>query len=71
MKAYEDAIRHTATPHAPWVIVPSDDKKYARTVVAAAIVDAMKRLKLAFPEVDAKQQAELRRARRILQRESR
>ena len=71
MKAYEEAIRQTATPHAPWVVVPADDKKYARTVVAAAVVDALKRLKLAFPEVDAKQRAELRRARQILQRESR
>jgi PPK2 family polyphosphate:nucleotide phosphotransferase len=67
--AYEDAIRHTATPHAPWVIVPADDKKFARTVVAAAIVDGLARLKLCYPEVDAKQRSELRRARRMLQRE--
>ena len=58
-------------PHAPWVVVPADDKKYARAVVAAAIIDAMNRLKLTFPEVDAKQQADLRRARRLLQREGR
>ena len=71
MAAYEDTIRHTATPHAPWVIVPADDKKYARTVVAAAIIDALTRLDLAFPEVDAEQRAELRRARRMLEREGR
>jgi len=69
--AYEDAIRHTATPHAPWVVVPADDKPFARTVVAAAIVDALARLKLKYPEVDAKQRAELRRARRMLERERR
>jgi PPK2 family polyphosphate:nucleotide phosphotransferase len=71
MTAYEETIRHTATPHAPWVIVPADDKKYARTVVAAAIIDALARLDLAFPEVDAEQHAELRRARRMLEREGR
>src|SRR5262249_13230642 len=71
MSAYDEVIRHTSKPHAPWVIVPADDKKYARAVVAAAIIDAMTRLKLAFPEVDAKQQAELRPARGVLAREGR
>ena len=70
MSAYDDMIRHTATTHAPWVIVPADDKKFARTVVAAAVIDAMTRLKLQFPVVDAKQRADLRRARRLLERES-
>jgi len=71
MEAYDDAIRNTATPHAPWVVVPADDKKYARAVVAAAIIDALTRLKLAYPEVGEKQRAELRRARRMLQSEGR
>src|SRR4030095_8943922 len=71
MTAYNDAIRQTAAPHAPWVIVPADDKKFARAVVAAAIIDGMKQLKLAFPVVDAKQRTELRRARRLLEREGR
>ena len=71
MKAFEDVIRFTATPHAPWVIVPADDKKHARTIVAAAIIDAITRLKLAYPVVDARQRAELRRARRLLEREGR
>jgi PPK2 family polyphosphate:nucleotide phosphotransferase len=69
MTAYEEAIRQTATPHAPWVIIPADDKKFARTVVAAAVIDGLTRLKLAFPEVDPAQRTELRRARRMLQRE--
>ena len=69
--AYEDAIRHTAAPHAPWVIVPADDKKFARSVVAAAIIDGLTRLKLTYPGVDAKQRAELRRAKRMLEREPR
>jgi PPK2 family polyphosphate:nucleotide phosphotransferase len=69
--AYEDVIRHTATPHAPWVVVPADDKKFARTVVAAAIIDGLNRLKLCYPVVDAKQQADLRRAKRMIESERR
>ena len=71
MAAYEEAIRHTATPHAPWVIVPADDKPFARTVVAATVIDALARLKLQYPEVDAAERAELRRAQRMLEREGR
>jgi PPK2 family polyphosphate:nucleotide phosphotransferase len=71
MTAYDQTIRATATPHAPWVIVPADDKKYARAVVVATVIDAMTRLKLTFPAVDAKQRAALRRARRMLEGESR
>ena len=65
-KMYEDAIRHTAAKHAPWIVVPADDKRYARTVVAAAIVDALERLKLTFPALSPEQQSDLRRARRML-----
>jgi hypothetical protein len=71
MTAYEDAIRHTATPHAPWIIVPADDKKFARTVVAAAVINALTRLDLAYPEVKDADRADLRRAKRMLQREGR
>jgi PPK2 family polyphosphate:nucleotide phosphotransferase len=71
MAAYEETIRRTATPHAPWIVVPADDKPFARTVVAAAVIDALTRLDLAFPEVDAAGRAELARARRMLQREGR
>ncbi len=71
MAAYEDAIRHTAAAHAPWIVVPSDDKKFARTVIAAAIIDALAGLKLAYPEVSPAQRAELKRARQMLERERR
>src|SRR6187397_2360714 len=49
MAAYEDTIRNTATAYAPWLIVPADDKKFARTVVAAAVIDALNGLDLKFP----------------------
>jgi len=69
MRAYEDAIRETATKHAPWFVVPADHKWFTRLVVAAAVVDALEDLDLRFPKVDARQRAELRAARRMLERE--
>jgi len=71
MTAYEDMIRRTATPQAPWVVVPADDKKFARTVIVAAIIDALNGLDLEFPPLDAEQKRDLARARRLLQREAR
>ena len=69
MSAYEQAIRATATEEAPWYVVPADNKWFTRLVVAAAIVDAMERLDLAYPQIDARQRAELARARKLLQGE--
>jgi PPK2 family polyphosphate:nucleotide phosphotransferase len=71
MAAYEDMIRQTATPHAPWVVIPADDKKFARTVVAAAVIDALNGLSLDFPKLDDEQKRDLARARRLLRLESR
>ena len=67
--AYEQMIRHTAVKHAPWYVVPADNKWYTRLVVAAAIVDAMEGLKLHFPRTDAARRKELALARRALLRE--
>jgi PPK2 family polyphosphate:nucleotide phosphotransferase len=61
--AYEDMIRNTATAHAPWIVVPADNKKFARVVVAGAVIDALESLKLKFPVVTDEQQRSLRRAR--------
>jgi PPK2 family polyphosphate:nucleotide phosphotransferase len=71
MNAYEDTIRHTATPHAPWVVVPADDKKYARVMVAAAVLDALRALHLSFPKLDEAQRRGLLKARRALEHEGR
>ena len=58
MAAYEDMIRHTATADAPWFVVPADNKWFTRLVVAAAIIDTLDRLNLAYPTVsDAERQA--------------
>jgi Polyphosphate kinase 2 (PPK2) len=71
MTAYEDMIRCTATPHAPWLVIPADDKKFARAVIAAAVIDALSGLRLKFPELDPDQTRDLARARRLLIRETR
>jgi PPK2 family polyphosphate:nucleotide phosphotransferase len=63
MAAYEEAIRATATEHAPWYVVPADNKWFTRLVVAAAIVDRLERLNLAYPKVDAAKRKELAAAR--------
>jgi PPK2 family polyphosphate:nucleotide phosphotransferase len=69
MRAYEDLIRATAAPHAPWIVVPADKKWFARLLVAAAVVDALEGLKLAYPQVDAAQKKELAAAKRTLESE--
>jgi PPK2 family polyphosphate:nucleotide phosphotransferase len=65
-RAYEDVIRATATPEAPWYVVPADNKWFTRLVVAAAIVEALAGLDLHYPEVSAAQRKALAAARREL-----
>jgi PPK2 family polyphosphate:nucleotide phosphotransferase len=69
MAAYQDVIRATATKHAPWYVVPADTKWFARLVVAGAIVDAIGRLGLRYPEVGPDKRKELAAARTELMRE--
>ena len=68
MQAYEEMIAATSTKHSPWYIVPADNKWYTRLVVAAAIVDTLKDLKLAYPNVDAEKRKQLAAAKRELLR---
>jgi len=65
-EAYDDAIRHTAAKHAPWYVVPADNKWYTRLVVASAVVAAIADLNLAYPAVDAIARRELARAKEQL-----
>jgi PPK2 family polyphosphate:nucleotide phosphotransferase len=67
MHAYEEMIQHTATAHAPWYVVPADHKWFTRLVVAAAVVDALEDLDLAFPKVTKAQREELAVARTLLE----
>ena len=66
MNAYEETIRHTATEHAPWYIVPADHKWFMRLVVAAAVIDALDEMDLAYPEVDREKAHELEAVRQAL-----
>jgi PPK2 family polyphosphate:nucleotide phosphotransferase len=68
MKVYEEMIAATSTKHSPWYVVPADNKWYTRLVVAAAIVDTLKDLKLAYPTVDAEKRKQLDAAKRELLR---
>jgi PPK2 family polyphosphate:nucleotide phosphotransferase len=65
-RAYEDMIRATATEEAPWFVVPADHKWFSRLVVAAAVIDALSSLDLAYPVVDAAQKKELAAAKKEL-----
>src|SRR5437879_4305920 len=66
MGAYEDMIRKTAAPEAPWYVVPADHKWFTRLVVAEAVVDTLEGLDLAYPRVDADKRKELEAARKLL-----
>ena len=68
MAAYEDMIRNTSRPEAPWHVVPADNKWFTRLVVAAEIVNALDRLDLKFPSVRDDARLELAKARKILQK---
>ena len=66
MDAYEDMIRETATPDAPWYVVPADNKWFTRVVVAAGIIDALASLDLAYPKVGKDKRRELAAAKATL-----
>jgi PPK2 family polyphosphate:nucleotide phosphotransferase len=70
IKAYDDTIRHTATKHAPWYVVPADRKWFARLVVAATLVERMEALDLQFPKFDEAQLGELKKAEAALLEEA-
>jgi PPK2 family polyphosphate:nucleotide phosphotransferase len=62
IKVYDDTIRHTATKHAPWYVVPADRKWFARLVVAATLVERMEALDMKFPKFDESQLDALKQA---------
>lgn len=66
MAAYEDMIQNTATPEAPWYVVPADNKWFTRIVVAAAIIETLADLDLKYPQVGPAKQKELAAAKRAL-----
>jgi PPK2 family polyphosphate:nucleotide phosphotransferase len=66
MKAYEEMIQETATSDSPWYVVPADNKWFTRVVVAAAVIETLDSLNLAYPDVSGSQLKELAAAKRVL-----
>jgi PPK2 family polyphosphate:nucleotide phosphotransferase len=66
MQAYEEMIQETATKHAPWYVVPADNKWFTRVVVAAAVIDTLADLDLEYPEVGEDKLKELATAKKKL-----
>jgi len=67
MEAFEDMIQHTATPDAPWHVIPADNKWFSRIAVAEAVIDTLESLNLSYPEVDDAKAKELAVARKLLE----
>ena len=68
--AHEDMLRHAATPHAPWYVVPADHKWFTRLVVASAVIEAIESVQPSFPTVDAGMLRKLKAAETRLRREA-
>jgi len=66
MKAFEECLNATSTHHAPWYVVPADDKENARLIVSQIVMEALKGLKMAYPETTAKRRRELESIRKEL-----
>ena len=66
MEAYEACLNATSTAHAPWYVVPADDKKNARLIVSQIIVDTMEELRLRYPKVGKERLKELQGIRKEL-----
>src|SRR5438094_609276 len=66
MEAYEQMIQETATKDAPWYVVPADNKWFTRVVVAAAVIETLASLDLAYPKVDEAKLKELATAKKKL-----
>ena len=66
MQAYEACLTATSTHHAPWHVVPADDKENARLIVSQIMLDALNELKMAYPKTTANRRRELKSIRKRL-----
>jgi PPK2 family polyphosphate:nucleotide phosphotransferase len=69
MKAYEDVLTHTTTHHAPWHIIPADERWFSALSVAELVVHKLRALKLRYPHPSDKQRKELEKGKRMLRHE--
>jgi polyphosphate kinase 2 (PPK2 family) len=66
VKAYEACLSATSSRHAPWYVVPADDKDNARLIVSRIVLDTLKDLKMAYPKPTKKRRSELQSIRKQL-----
>src|SRR6202789_1473607 len=68
MEAFQDCLNATSTQHAPWYVVPADDKDNARLIISTIVLDTPRSLKLAYPKTTEKRRAELLAIRKLLKK---
>jgi PPK2 family polyphosphate:nucleotide phosphotransferase len=68
--AYQECISATSTEHAPWYVIPADDKETARLLVSKVVVETLRDMKMKYPITDATRKAELQAMRTLLEQES-
>ena len=68
MNAYEEMIKHTSTPDAPWYVVPADHKWFTHIAVSSAIIQTLEDMDLQLPKVDKVRRKQLDAARQALQK---
>jgi PPK2 family polyphosphate:nucleotide phosphotransferase len=66
MDAYEECLSATSTHHAPWYVVPADDKENARLIVSQIVLDTFDEFKMAYPKTTPKRHQELKSIRKLL-----
>ncbi|MGB7769210.1 MAG: ADP-polyphosphate phosphotransferase [Verrucomicrobiia bacterium] len=71
MQAYEDCLGATSTEHAPWYVVPADDKENARLIISQVILDTLDSLKMSYPEPGKAHRKELQSIRKLLAKQER
>ena len=71
MRAYEECLEATSTEHAPWYVVPADDKENARLIVSQIILDTLEGLDMHYPKTSPERQRQLRAIRNKLAKEAR
>jgi PPK2 family polyphosphate:nucleotide phosphotransferase len=69
-EAYEACLSATSTEHAPWYVVPADDKESARLIVSKIVVETLRDMKMSYPKADATRKQELLGIRELLVREN-
>lgn len=66
MEAYEDTIRHTASDHAPWHVIPADHKWFSRMLVSEIVVKALQDLPIEYPVLSQAQLNDLQLSKQLL-----